>query len=247
MSNYCSTCQHYRVTNDGPHCFRGKIKPVSPLAIGDCWEPVTKKPEVVTKTCKKCGRELPVSEFGRHAKTKDGYQPLCRECRSAEAKGRQQETKADDPEDKHYLPFGRRPAHPSYVDEATGETMKWCRLCQQFKPIADFHLNKTSKDGHASECKVCHNARTVEAQRRRIAAKKALKEAAQKEALLKQAVAEMPSESSVLEVTEPVINDLATPIPPIPTLYSATDDQLVQELVNRGYTGNIIKKVSFIL
>ena len=231
MSNYCNTCQHYRVTHDGPHCFKGKVKPVSPISTGDCWEPVTTPPQIATKVCSRCGRELPVEAFGRHAKTRDGYQPVCRECRSAEARKT----------DENSLPLGRRPAHPSYTDEETGVTMKWCRLCNQYKPITDFHANKTAKDGHCNECKACHNARTVEAQRKRIAEKKSLKKAAQKEALLKQAVAEMPSESSEPEV----VNELFEA--PIPTLYSATDDQIVQELRNRGYTGNIIKKTSYIL
>ena len=44
-----------------------------------------------------------------------------------------------------------------------------------------------------------------------------------------------------------IVNESTDPIPPIPTLYSATDDQLVQELRSRGYSGNIIKKTSFIL
>lgn len=218
MSNYCNTCQHYRVTHDGPHCFKGKVKPVSPISTGDCWEPVTAPPQIATKVCSRCGRELPVEAFGRHAKTRDGYQPVCRECRSAEARKT----------DENSLPLGRRPAHPTYTNQLTGEIMKWCRLCNQYKPITDFHANRTAKDGHCNECKACHNARTVEAQRKRIAAKKEAKKAEP-------------------EVTEPVINDLATPIPPIPTLYSATDDQLVQELRNRGYTGNIIKKTSYIL
>ena len=87
MSNYCNTCRHYRVTVGGPHCYKGRIKPVSPISKGDCWEPVTEPKEVLTKKCSRCGRELPISSFGRHQKTKDGYQPVCRECRSAEMKG----------------------------------------------------------------------------------------------------------------------------------------------------------------
>lgn len=241
MSNYCNTCQHYMVTHDGPHCVKGgKFKAVSAISKGDCWEPVTTPAPVATKVCPHCGRELPVASFGRHARTKDGYQPVCRECRSAEMKGKPQGTKTDGQEDKHYLPFGRRPKHPSYVDENTGETMKWCRLCQQFKPITDFHLNKTSKDGHSSECKTCHNARTVEDQRKRIAAKKA----AAKEEELKKICSEITYASSEPEVVNEL---LEVPIPPIPNIYEATDDQLVQELKNRGYTGNIIKKISYIL
>ena len=34
------------------------------------------------KLCNHCKRNLPLSEFGKHAKTKDGYQPLCKECKS---------------------------------------------------------------------------------------------------------------------------------------------------------------------
>lgn len=40
-----------------------------------------------TKVCKRCGRELPESAFGRHAKTKDGLQLICRECKSKAAQG----------------------------------------------------------------------------------------------------------------------------------------------------------------
>ena len=42
--------------------------------------------KVQTKVCKACGRELPVSQFGKHARTKDGYQPICKECKSEKAK-----------------------------------------------------------------------------------------------------------------------------------------------------------------
>ncbi len=41
-----------------------------------------------TKVCKTCGRELPVSAFGKHPKTKDGLQPVCSECKSKAMKGR---------------------------------------------------------------------------------------------------------------------------------------------------------------
>ena len=43
-----------------------------------------KKPQ--TKVCKECGRELPVEMFGRHPRTKDGWQPLCKDCRSRKMK-----------------------------------------------------------------------------------------------------------------------------------------------------------------
>lgn len=33
-----------------------------------------------TKKCTKCGRELPLSEFGKCARNKDGLQYTCKEC-----------------------------------------------------------------------------------------------------------------------------------------------------------------------
>lgn len=36
--------------------------------------------ENVTKVCKKCGRELPISAFNKKASAKDGLQDMCREC-----------------------------------------------------------------------------------------------------------------------------------------------------------------------
>lgn len=38
--------------------------------------------EIKTKKCTKCGLELPLSEFVRSAKTKDGYQHVCKKCRA---------------------------------------------------------------------------------------------------------------------------------------------------------------------
>lgn len=37
--------------------------------------------EVKTKHCPRCGRDLPVSAFPKHGKTKDGYANECRECK----------------------------------------------------------------------------------------------------------------------------------------------------------------------
>lgn len=33
-----------------------------------------------TKVCKRCGRELPLHEFSRNARTADGLQVYCRDC-----------------------------------------------------------------------------------------------------------------------------------------------------------------------
>lgn len=38
-----------------------------------------------TKLCTRCGRELPVSNFSRRTKSKDGLQPYCKDCQREEA------------------------------------------------------------------------------------------------------------------------------------------------------------------
>lgn len=38
--------------------------------------------------------------------------------------------------------------------------MKTCKDCNQEKNLSDFYKAKTSKDGHHSYCKICHNARS---------------------------------------------------------------------------------------
>lgn len=36
--------------------------------------------ETAIKKCKACGRALPVSEFAKHWKSKDGYRNVCKNC-----------------------------------------------------------------------------------------------------------------------------------------------------------------------
>lgn len=46
----------------------------------------------IMKKCSKCGRTLPISEFERHNKAKDGYHRFCKECGSTN-KGKKQNNK----------------------------------------------------------------------------------------------------------------------------------------------------------
>lgn len=41
-----------------------------------------------TKKCKRCGRELPIESFHKMAKSPDGHQPYCKDCRSEMASER---------------------------------------------------------------------------------------------------------------------------------------------------------------
>lgn len=104
--SYCVDCKHF-----GHHKFSGEFictktgRAVGMLNNKDCFTPKTTDMEnqdtPKTKVCKRCGRELPVTEFGKHCKTKDGLQPYCRECSKAsvtEARMKRREgSNADNP------------------------------------------------------------------------------------------------------------------------------------------------------
>ena len=248
MDKVCGNCGHCRNTHDGPYCYKGSTpKPVSPIRTMDCWaDPAeVQQPPVMTKVCTHCGRELPIANFNRHSRTKDGYFPACKECQSEMNKGHKKrqpfqhnEAPKKAPEytpEQMGIGKGRRADHPTYIDKDTGVTMKWCKGCKQYKPIDEFHHNKANKDGHEFDCKACHNARVSAQHARRRAEKKAAKEA---------------KLNVALKVETPIVNDLQElqkELPAVPTIVSATDEQLVAELQKRGYTGNLIRKTSFIL
>jgi hypothetical protein len=64
-----------------------------------------------TKVCVKCGRELPVSNFCRSNKAKDGLQSYCKECQAA-ASRRRCKSKKDRP---NFVPSSAHKVY--YVEE----------------------------------------------------------------------------------------------------------------------------------
>lgn len=53
-------------------------------------------PQAHTKTCTKCGRELPGSEFYAKAGSKDGLQTQCKDCHNAVSRSSKDKTKAQE-------------------------------------------------------------------------------------------------------------------------------------------------------
>ena len=97
--NCCGYCLHYSTPNGSPFCRKtGKV--TGYLLQKDCFTPKintqmeTTQGQPKTKVCKRCGRELPLHEFGRHTRTADGLQTYCRECCAASVK-RARKKKAD--------------------------------------------------------------------------------------------------------------------------------------------------------
>jgi len=180
MDKICGNC-HYFIMHQahGPWCTQ-KRKEVSFLksAPDECFaEPGSVEESAPTKICKRCGRALPLTAFGRHSRTKDGYQPLCNECLSEQNKGhrpRQAWKKADSAlEDGNPKRRGRVSAHPDYVDEETGQEMHWCGKCKQYKPTDQFNKNRANASGLESYCKECSVAHERERRARKRAEKKA--------------------------------------------------------------------------
>lgn len=197
MDKTCGTCGKCRNTHDGPYCYKGSSpRPVSPLRVMDCWvdpSEVEQAP-VMTKVCSHCGRELPVSNFGRHSRTKDGYQPCCKECLSEMNKGHKKRQPFENneapakPEEvkkivaentpppkprketKSGKPRGRKVAHPDTVVD--GVKMHWCGHCNQYKPVEEFSKDASNKSGLATQCKACRVVLEHERRVRKRAAKK---------------------------------------------------------------------------
>lgn len=74
--NNCGYCKNYI---PGKTVCGLTNKAVGFLDVKTCFE-APDKTEPKTKVCKRCGRELPLHEFGKHARTADGLQVYCREC-----------------------------------------------------------------------------------------------------------------------------------------------------------------------
>lgn len=92
---YCLDCPRYRV---GGFCSKTG-KEVGALWQKKCYQGEVNPPhsqqqlknlntmeEIKSKQCSRCGRTLPVTQFGTHARNKDGYDSLCKECKVSVAK-----------------------------------------------------------------------------------------------------------------------------------------------------------------
>ena len=93
--------------------------------------------ESLTKRCSRCKRELPVEEFYRATRTKDGLNCCCKPCCSA--------------------------WHKAYRKKVTSQRVsppetKYCAGCHQTLPSDQFWKNASSTDGLQRTCKTCHSS-----------------------------------------------------------------------------------------
>ena len=130
-------------------------------------------PQAQTKTCTKCGRELPISEFYAKAGSKDGLQTQCKDCHNAATERRREKARGANnlPETEETI--------DTEITEAPAEPTKVCICCGETKPISEFYKDKKATDGHQSYCKLCINRKSAERARKARAEKQAQKEASQ--------------------------------------------------------------------
>lgn len=83
------------------------------------------------KTCTKCGEEKPQSEFHRKAESKDGYQEVCKSCRSAYCKALRKKHSRRLSEQQRLRRFGIAPKHWQALFLQQGEC---CAICKTTEP-----------------------------------------------------------------------------------------------------------------
>ena len=253
MSKCCGTCARSRTNNvDGTVCSKSG-KPVSYLAVYDCWtdqgEP---DPAPLTKVCQRCGRELPLENFGRHVRTKDGYQPLCRECLREANTGKRkrqpwktpEEVEAEKAQSKEPKTRGRKVSHPDKVVD--GVTLHWCGCCKQYKQVEEFSKDSSNKSGLATQCKACRTKNEHERRVRRREAKKAAQETATEDLRNNPAATpQQPQGSLVIETPEEAEfrRWAETHVGPKVALADVPTADLVEELRRRGFHGTLTMEV----
>ncbi len=254
MDRICGYCHHYIMHQaNGPWCTL-KRREVSFLQspCDNFAETGSIQDDVQTKICKRCGRALPLTAFGRHSRTKDGYQPLCNECLSEQNKGhrprhawKKAESALEGGKPKRR---GCVSAHPDYIDEETGQEMHWCGKCKQYKQTGQFNRNRANASGLESYCKECSVAHERERRARKREERKAALIAKEEAAPEKKPVPKIRIGTDLVPKEVPVVNELMEKPSPAPVfLANATDKELVNELRSRGYIGNLVKKKSFVL
>lgn len=111
-----------------------------------------------TKLCKVCGPEVrpkPVSEFGRHGRSKDGYAAKCGEC-GAEGRRRQIEGARKSRSGEAEVPVVEDDSEAS--EPTDEEPSKPCVICLKPKPLTDYLESGHSEDGRQSLCADCRSA-----------------------------------------------------------------------------------------
>lgn len=103
----------------------------------------------MTKHCRDCGLDKPVTDFYRNRRLKDGYARYCKPCMQR----RQAASR---------LAHGVNPRE--VIVEPPGQ--KRCADCKETKPLAEFPPHRKERHGRHSYCLICNNRRSKESRMR---------------------------------------------------------------------------------
>jgi hypothetical protein len=98
------------------------------------------------KHCPDCRQDLPLAEFTKNARSRDGLSFYCRGCASIRNEASRR---------KRLGPRKNR-IRPKEVIVPDGH--KRCPECGEVKPLTEFPTSKRSRSGYLSYCKPCHLA-----------------------------------------------------------------------------------------
>ncbi|MCK5605415.1 hypothetical protein KAR91_26220 [Candidatus Pacearchaeota archaeon] len=110
------------------------------------------------KSCYKCGREKPLTEFYKCRTRKDGYQPLCKQCQNDYIRIYQRTEKGRE---------ATRKANSKYLGTEKGKRVRANYLKTEARKnsrIASNAVNNAVRDGRLKKlpCSVCGKAKGVE-------------------------------------------------------------------------------------
>lgn len=107
-----------------------------------------------TKYCPDCRRDLPIDEFTKNRRNRDGLAFYCRTCRNVRDEASRRKR------------LGPRKYRVRPRDVVVPDGHKWCPECDEVKPLSEFPANKGARSGYMTYCKPCHH-RIVDANRQK--------------------------------------------------------------------------------
>jgi len=105
------------------------------------------------KTCSRCKKEKPVTEFGKCIKLKDGLKGACKKCSNKDSRDSKNRANGVKVPYIQKLNSKGKKVKPGY---------KECPKCLKEKVLSDFGKNKLSRDNLGFSCKSCCSQATQE-------------------------------------------------------------------------------------
>lgn len=103
------------------------------------------------KICFKCGKELPIESFYKHAQMKDGYLGKCKDCCKSDIKGNYLKNR------DHYVQYEKERSQRPERKQKAAEYQRRIRANNPKKYKATSSLNNALRDGRIKKepCAIC--------------------------------------------------------------------------------------------